>query len=672
MFRIGFLSGFALLAAHSAMAYVPEAPSLKPARTIATNTVNAPEADITAQALRAAERSQWSELASLQARASDPVVRDLILWIRASNGVPGMGFDEISAAIKKLSTWPKVDAMRTRAEALIDTSALDYKDRIDWLELNGARSGAGKVALANAWLGIDEPEKATMIIRDAWHNHSLEAALERDVRSRFGRWLTEADHRKRADFLMWTNQRSAADDLKPLVSADYRKVIDARNALAGHAKKVDTIVEAVPASLSNDPGLLYERARYRRKRDNQEGASALLDGIDGKNLPAAARARLWDERSLAAREDLKNANWTRAYQLAAPHGMTSGEDFAEAEWMAGWIALRLRKDPARGLKHFETLANGVSAPISSARANYWMGRAHESLGDKAPSQRAFGDAAAYRFTYYGQLAAERVGNRRVSFALAGKPTPNQRIDFEARPMVRAMRLLGAAGETSMYRDFSYHLDDQLSTEVEFLMLAEMANEYRLEDVGVRGGKAGLAKGIVAPEAVYPVINYPLLRQPGVERSLMLALTRQESEMNPRAVSSVGARGLMQLMPLTAKSEAKRIGVAYELAKLRDDPGYNMTLGAGYLDTLLGQFNGSYIMTAAAYNAGPSRPRRWIEDYGDPRTGAVDPVDWVEFIPFSETRNYVMRVLENTQVYRHRLSGREEDIRLSEDLKRGGR
>ncbi|MCA8904922.1 MAG: lytic transglycosylase domain-containing protein, partial [Hyphomonas sp.] len=217
---------------------------------------------------------------------------------------------------------------------------------------------------------------------------------------------------------------------------------------------------------------------------------------------------------------------------------------------------------------------------------------------------------------------------------------------------------------------AYYLDDELGTQTDYILLSRLANDYHIPDIGVRGAKAGLAKGIVAPDAAYPVVTYPLLREPQVERSLMLALSRQESEMNPNAISYVGARGLMQFMPATASREARLSGLPYRTSWLTDDPGYNMTLGGQHLDSLLDSFNGSYIMTAAAYNAGPNRPRQWIKDYGDPRTGQVDPIDWVEFIPFSETRNYVQRILENTQVYRSRLAGTPVEIQLEEDLKRG--
>jgi len=662
---------FAAIAVYGAAAAgLPETPSLKPVRTYASTATDPKNAEILHKALAAADRYDWSEVARLQGQATDPAVRDLIMWKRASEGVPGMGFSEVNDALTRLSDWPKTGNMRARAEEIIELSTLTATQRINWLKASGPRTGEGKVALANALREVGKMAEAEEVIRDAWHNNSMDRDLERQVLARFGGKLAQADHRARVEFLLWTNQRTAASNLRQLLTPDYRKLVDARIALAGRSRNVDALIKAVPDSLQDDPGLLYDRARWRRTHGNQEGATPLLAGIDGKDIPEAGRSKLWKERSIALRTDLKDGKWTRAYQLASPHGMTDGADFAEAEWVSGWISLRLKGDAERALKHFETLTDGVSTPISVARGRYWTGRAEDALGDDAAAQVAYLDAASHKFTYYGQLAAERVGDRQIYFEPSVPPTDEEIAAFEARPIVKALRLLGEAGETHLFRVFAYHFDDLLETEAEYELLSRLASDYHVPDIGVRGAKAGLAKGIVATDAAYPVVSYPLLKEPKVERPLMLALSRQESEMNPNAVSYVGARGLMQFMPATASREAKMSGLPYRQSWLTDDPGYNMTLGGQHLDYLLNRFNGSYIMTAAAYNAGPTRPNQWIADYGDPRAGQVDPVDWVEFIPFSETRNYVQRVIENTQVYRSRLSGKPEEIRIEEDLARG--
>lgn len=662
---------FALSAGSAAAASTPSAPSLKPERQYTSNVTDEKNAKILHKALKAYDRKAWGTLSNLQRQTTDTDVENLILWMRASNGVPGMSFDEMSHALETLPEWPRTGAMQNRAEDIINGSTLSAKERITWLTKYSPRTGTGKIQLANAYWSTGKKDKAREIARDAWISSTLDRSEEKAVLSRYGSKFTQADHQARVEFLLWTNQRNAATRLKPKLSNDYRKLVDARIALATRRRNVDSKIKAVPSSLKDNPGLLYERARWRRLRArNQEGATPLLANIDGAEVPAAGRSKLWKERNIALRKDLKDGNWARAYSLASPHGMNSGGGFAEAEWVSGWIALRLNDDAERALGHFDTMAKGVSTPISQSRGDYWKGRAADVLKDGETADIAYQAAAEHKYTYYGQLAAERMDDRTFMLKANVEPTEEEITAFEARPLVKALRLLGETSETGMFRRFAYHLDDQLANEADFTLLSQIATEYQAPDIGVRGAKAGMAKGIVSADAAYPVVNYPLLREPKVERPLMLALSRQESEMNPNAISHVGARGLMQFMPATARNEARLRGLPYRKSWLTDDPGYNMTLGGQHLDTLLGQFNGSYIMAAAAYNAGPSRPKQWVKDYGDPRTGQVDPIDWVEFIPFSETRNYVQRVLENTQIYRQRLSGEEGEIRLSEDLKRG--
>lgn len=696
--KIAVFVSLAALVTSSAGAIAPETPSLKPGKNLVpvapapvvsvntsapaapTVTTSAPTPALAAKsasvqylarALSAAERNQWSELSSLQYGAPDPVLKNLIMWKRASEGVPGMTFDELNLALTLLDGWPQTSKMRQRAEEIIELSALDAAARVEWLEKSGPATGAGKVALANALRETGNRTRADEVIKDAWRSNTLDSDLQRIVLARYGQTLSQEDHRARVDFLLWTGQTSAAEALKPHLNADHRKLTEARIAVAKKARNLDAAIAAVPAHLQTHPGLLYERAKWRRQK-KVEGVTDLLRQIDGKDIPAAGRGRLWDERAIATREELKLRNYTRAYQLAAPHGMSAGADFADAEWLAGWIALRLNGDATRSLGHFESMTAGVSSPVSLARGYYWTGRARDALGQTEPALAAYGAASTHKFTYYGQLASERIGDKKVTLGAPPLPSAEDLARFNAMPVVQAMQLLGEAGERESFRHFAFFLDDQLEQPVDYEMLASLSAKYTSPEVGVRIGKAGLQRGVVAPGAAYPVLNPAISRKPQVERAFVLAITRQESEFNPNAQSPVGARGLMQFMPATARNEARLRGMPYEQSWLTSDPGYNMTLGGLHLDTLLKQFNGSYIMTAAAYNAGPSRPSQWVRDYGDPRTGQIDPIDWVEFVPFSETRNYIQRVLENIQVYRHRLSGEPEDIQLSDDLKRGRR
>ena len=644
---------------------------MKPDLVAASNVVSTTDAGVLRDALNAADSGNWSQVRFLESQTQNETVRQLIRWYRG-RGDTMMSFDELSHLLRAQADWPQMTSVQVRAEEAISLSALGPAERVAWFEsIGGPVSGAGRVALAEAYRRSGDMEKAAGHIRDAWRGNTLDQSTTNEVLQTYGSYLTREDHEARADFLLWTAQHTAAGRLKPYLGSDWQRLVDARSSLQLRRSGVDSAVDAVPASLQNHPGLLYDRAKWRRRAGQQESAYVpLLAQINGADVPPAGRDNLWNERGVAVRDALKDREFQTAYQLSAAHGMDDGTDFAEAEWIAGWIALRHLNQPARALTHFENLAEGVSTPISLARAWYWAGRSHEALNAPEAANAAYEEAAKYPFVYYGQLAAEKVGKTQLYLEAQSAVTDEERQAFEDRPLVQALKLLAENGQSGEFRQFAYHLDDMLESEADYLLLSELASDYLYADIGVRGAKAGLAKGIVATEAAFPVPDYELVREPRVERAMMYALSRQESEMNPSAVSHANARGLMQFIPSTAQAEARNLGLPYKTSWLTDDPGYNMTLGGAHLDTLLNQFNGSYIMTAAAYNAGASRPRRWVNEYGDPRTGEVDAIDWVEFIPFSETRNYVQRVLENTQVYRQRLSGEPVDIQLSSDLQRG--
>lgn len=670
-----FLAAFgAVLCWSSAAAGTPSPPSLKPPVVYASKIVSTQDAAVVREAIRAGDGRNWSRLRQLRDLARDESVEDFVLWHLALAGDTYVGFDTLNEALARLSDWPRASQIRYSAEAAIAISALSPQARVDWFgSIGGAVTGDGKAALAGALLETGDRPAAVGIARDAWRGNTLSEETERALASRFGTDFTQDDHRARMDFLLWTSQRSAAGRMRPRLTADHLALADARMALKWGGRNVDAEVDAVPASLQEHPGLLFERARWRRVRGrNQAGATELLVRIDGSEVPEAGRDNLWEERNIALRDALKNKDYRTAYRLAAPHGMSEGAGFADAEWIAGWIALRFLGEPEKAAQHFQTMRAGVTTAISASRGDYWNGRALDAMGQPEAAQAAYRLAAIHSTAYYGQLAAEKAGQSSIILPPTAMPSDEERAAFLSRPLIVALRLLGEAGERGLFRQFAYHVDDLLETPAEQVMLAEIANEYHLPDVGVRGGKAGLGKGIIAPEAAYPVISFPLQRSVNVETALVLALSRQESELNPRAISHANARGLMQLIPATARTQARREGLPYRTSWLTDDPGYNMTLGASHLDDLLDMFEGSYIMTAAAYNAGPRRPKQWVIDYGDPRDGEVDPVDWVELVPFSETRNYIQRILENVQVYRHRLTGEPAEIRISQDLARGRR
>jgi soluble lytic murein transglycosylase len=431
----------------------------------------------------------------------------------------------------------------------------------------------------------------------------------------------------------------------------------------------------VPAEYLNDPGLLFDRARYAEHRGKDAEQLGYLLRISGEASPEVGREDIWEEKQSEMRRLIRERDYPTAYQLAAGHGLLSGEAFRDAEWVAGWIALEKLNEPAKAEAHFRVFGAGVATPISVSRAQYWLGEALTKQGRVPEAQEAYAAAAKYPYVFYGQLAAEKMRQMmpevtRISFLAPAPPSDDERAEFARRTPVRAAILLAETGRMASFERFSFALDDMMTTAAEHQMLFDIGAGYLEMRAAVRGAKAGLGRGLVAPDAVFPMMSLPPSPRTGsAEPALVLALSRQESEFNPRAISGADARGLMQMVPRYAQAEAKMVGLPFKATWLTDDPQYNLRLGRGFLDDLVDDFGGSYILAAAAYNAGPSRARQWVSDFGDPR-GGTDPIDWIESIPFAETRNYVQRVLENTQVYRARLAGGPVDIQLLSDLKRG--
>jgi soluble lytic murein transglycosylase len=548
---------------------------------------------------------------------------------------------------------------------------------LKWLEKYPPLTGQGKLEKALALKSLKQLDNIEMIVKDIWQNHSLARSSEKTLLQHFSKYLSQSDHVKRLDMLLWSNQRSSARHLMNKVPNAEKRLAEARLGLIERQRGVDSLIKAVPASHQTHPGLLYERAKWRRQRlRNNEGALELLLKIKATNATGPGGDKLWKERRIHLRRLIKENRWDEAYSLISNHGLTRGTGFAEAEFYSGWIQLRYKNAPETALTHFETLANGVSSPISLARGLYWQGEALSALNKSDEAIKCYKKAAQHIHVFYGQMAAERLKQTgldplQMEFVLPQAPTPEEIAIFDAIPTVKAAKLMAETGRLNSFEQFSFHIDDQLTTPQEHQLLSDLAWSYLKPRAGIRGGKAALAKGIVVPDVAFPVPDLPQSPSGGAaEPALVMALSRQESELNPMAISHANARGMMQLLPATGRVTARKVGLPYKTSWLVDDPEYNMKLGRSYLDGLVTQFDGSYILALAAYNAGPSRPKKWVIDYGDPRKDEIDPVDFVESIPFSETRNYVMRILENTQVYRHRLSGSAQTIDLWNDLSRG--
>ncbi|MCH8197687.1 MAG: lytic transglycosylase domain-containing protein, partial [Proteobacteria bacterium] len=473
-------------------------------------------------------------------------------------------------------------------------------------------------------------------------------------------------HAGRLDRLLWAGRTWEARRMLRRVDAGQRALAVARIRLRRFRGGVDWAIRQVPKALTENLGLVYERLRWRRRKGRDADARALLDSLP----PALTRPEIWwRERVVLARRALRGGEVSAAYALASAHRQTRGKNFAEAEWLAGWISLRFLDDAEVALKHFSALHANVRYPISLARGAYWAGRAAEATGDGPLAQQWYAKAASHVTTFYGQLAASRLKGSAPA-AIPKEPAPDARTaqEFAERELVKATRLLGASANPKPMRRFILHLNKKAQTPEEHKLIAELAKSLNRPDLAVATAKRSLRSGVFLLTGAYPLSYLPTNRN-GLEAELLLSLLRQESAFEVGAVSYAGARGLMQIMPATARRVARRLRLRYSKHRLLTDPEFNLAIGTAFLNGLLNDYRGSYVLALAAYNAGPSRVRRWIRNNGDPRDGEIDVIDWIELIPFNETRDYVQRVLENVQMYRVRTGKSNPGIDLENDLNR---
>ncbi|MDP2260246.1 MAG: lytic transglycosylase domain-containing protein [Caulobacter sp.] len=598
----------------------------------------------------------------------DPTARKIALWALADRAPESMSFFEADAARRDLNGWPRGAKRQATAEKLLETSGMAPDRIIAWFGGSEPQTVEGAMALAAALRATRRELDARDLIKAWWRDRMFEADPQRTMRARFGLFLTEEDHIRRADVLLYGPQGPAAKEHIATLSGPYRQVADARLAYRAGSATANDMVAEMDHAQRQDPGLVYEQAAYFRRRGMDTALRSLARGL--KAAPTSELgARTWTaDRKRITVDALQARDYAAAYGAAANTGAVTGPDAAEAEFYAGWIALSKLRNPQAAADHFARLAAAGTSPITQGRALYWQGRAAEALGDQAAAAVFYQRGGQHITTFYGQLAAEKAGVKELVLDKDPVITPADRARFEGRELVQAARTLIETGNRDTFKVFVLHIDDTLPTAAEIALLVDMVRGYQDQDTAMRAVRTAAQRGMHLPERGYPIMRLPFV-QGAAEPAFVHSISRQESNFDPRAQSGVGARGMMQLMPATGASVARQIGEPYSLERLFD-PEFNMRLGARYLGDMITTFNGSYIMAAAAYNAGPGRPARWVTECGDPRGGGTDPLDFIECIPFSETRNYVMRTTETMMVYRARLNGGSTPLSLSSDIRRG--
>lgn len=623
----------------------------------------------------------------------DRLVGKLVHWVMLHDPALEQPFEELAAFIGANRNWPGSTALRIKAERAIDAST-PTQAILRLFDAHRPLTLEGSVAWSRALLRSGEDSRAVENIRRTWIHFDLDRVEERNYVAEFGEHLRTEDHIARLDRLLWDNRRTAASRHLDRLGEGRRALADARVRLMAERGGVDAAVERVPSWLENDPGLVYERVRWRRRKDMTDSAAELLLGYNGDMVRPD---RWWTERQILARRLLRDGDPAMAYRLVQGHGLTDPADRAEAEFLAGWIALRFLDKPQAAFGHFAALYDFVSYSISRARGAYWTGRAAEAAGEEDIARQWYRAAAEHGTTFYGQLAADRLGiDLPPPAGHEAKIDPAEAEAFERDDLVRLARLMiGLKATRPEQSDFAEDVDPAISpvaflagldeeealipflrhiawrgrTTTEWVKAAQLARDAGRTEIAVYVGRRAAREGVLLRDLGYPtmVVEGKLPLDP----ALLHALVRQESAFDPGAHSRAGARGLMQLMPATAKRVARDLAIkGHSTRRLTDDPYFNLTLGSAYLDSMLSRYRGSMVMALAAYNAGPHRVDRWLEEYGDPRRSLDDVIDWIESIPFSETRNYVQRILETLPIYRWKLEDAHVVLLRPDDLTLG--
>ncbi len=611
-------------------------------------------------ALLAVGIGDFASADAMIAQIDNPVAQTLINWarLRAGDGE----WQQYLQFLTDNPDWPGLKRLRKQAEKVIPETPHIVNAFFSQTQPQTAHGFLRLIAAQ------DDPVIAQQLTIKAWLSLALSEEEQAAFLSKYAEALKD-HHVSRLDNLLWRKLRSQADRMKPFVTADQFMLAQARMALQRRDSAVDEALGRVSPSLIDDGGLAFDRFEWRMAKGRWDEAQDLILERTSEQTNMG-RPKKWASRRRGfARRAMRAGKIDHAYRLASQHELTSGSDFADLEWLAGYISLIYRDDPKRALGHFETFNAAVKSPISLGRASYWLGRVHEALEDFDNAAIQYKRGTMFQTSFYGQLAAQRI-QAKPDQTLAGREEIGdwRTASFANSSVFEAAKLLHGANKPIMTRWFMTHMAETLPRS-ELLQLADYAKQMGADFVTLGIAKEAAKRGIILPRAYFPITKLADFADK-VPPEVAMAIARRESELNPAAISPAGARGLMQIMPATARDVAAKIDVPYDRDRLTSDWEYNATLGTAYLGGLIEKYEGSYVLAFAAYNAGPNRVVEWIDLYGDPRDPLTSVVDWIEHIPFRETRNYVMRVVESLHVYRARISGQTPVLQLLEDLSRG--
>ncbi|MDA9392938.1 lytic transglycosylase [Bradyrhizobium sp. CCBAU 45394] len=637
-----------------------------PAAIAATSSTSQADKDTLESVIELVRKRKAGDATNAAATISDPVARKLAEWIILRSEDNGATVERYRAFLSANPSWPSQTFLRRRLEAAMWDDRRDDSVAWSWFENESPVSAKGRFTLAKAMLARGDRANAERLVREAWRSDPMSEDTENNALDQFGALLTPGDQKARMDTLLYGSENEAALRAAKRLGAGYIALAKARIASVKKAPNARALLEAVPRELHNDPGFLFSKIQLLRREEKFAEAAQLMLSAPKDPNRLYNLDEWWIERRLLARKMIDTEEFRSAYLIARDAALPSRDIYkTEQEFTAGWIALRFLNDPATATQHFARIGVGSVNPTTLARAGYWQGRAAEAAGRQQEARNAYARAAEQSTSYYGQLARAKLGLPQIELNSQPRGRGAERLEI-----VRAAQLLYELDEREMAVPMLADMGENGDPEA-LTGLGELTQRYSDARGMLLVGKAALNRGLPFDFYAYPVNGIPQFTPigPEVERSIVYAIARQESAFNPSVVSPAQAYGLMQVTPDAARYVCKRHGATYDLGRLKNDSAYNATLGSAELGGLLEDYRGSYIMTFAAYNAGRGSVKKWVDRYGDPRDPKVDAVDWVELIPFSETRNYVQRIMENLQVYRARFGGGTR-LQIEADLRRG--
>ncbi|MDO7549061.1 MAG: lytic transglycosylase domain-containing protein [Candidatus Pelagibacter ubique] len=611
--------------------------------------------DIAKKSIQAMEKSQWTTALKNSKKAKDKSIYNFIQWRHLLTTGNQATFYDYMTFIQNNKDYPRISRIKYLAEQKLSTDKISPKKIINWFGVDEPLSGYGMLVLGESFIQTGDNEKGIALIKRGWITAELSRASMKSLSKKYRKYLDSKDYINRADYLAWENKYWDLKRMLPYLPKDYQLLYTARQILMSKSYGVDQAIKNVPQKFKNDAGLNHDRLKWRRKRGRIDSSLEILFSIKNNKDYLVRPDKWWVERAIMTRALIYKNKYETAYKVASQHSLDKGSEFAEAEWLSGWIALSFLNDPILAVDHFNNFYQNVSYPISLARGAYWLGRSYEKIGDKRQSEDWYREATKYLTTYYGQLAFLKI-NPSQNFELEEQADvkDDYRKYFYNKELVKITHLLNELNKDKYTKNILRHLaNDNIASGSEILA-AELATNISRYDFAIQVSKLASYE-----KRFHNTFNYPIISVPQYvngrkipETAFILSLIRQESEFDMRANSHVGAQGLMQIMPYTAKLVAKQAKLPYSKSRLTSDPEYNINLGSHYIAGLILQYDGAYPFATAAYNAGPKRVKHWKKINKDPQKKQIDFVDWVELIPFKETRNYVQRVMENYNVYRY--------------------